>query len=231
MSAEIPTALPADCPRCLKPPTLCVCDEVAPIDNRIALLILQHTQEQDRLLGSGRLAALHFKNATFKVGLSWPSLSKIRGRETDPKRWAILYLGSLKAEALAAGRDIVVTTGKGDALPDQERALRVIEGVILLDGSWSQAKAMWWRNAWMLKCRRVLLARARPSRYGKLRKEPRKDGLATIEAAAMLMARLERDPKIEATLNTRFAHMLDKYRAAYGKKRVPPAAHALEQKA
>ena len=62
---------------------------------------------------------------------------------------------------------------------------------------------MWWRNAWMLKCRRVLLARARPSRYGKLRKEPRRDGLATIEAAAMLLARLEENPKIEAALNTR----------------------------
>lgn len=226
MSSDAPTAAPADCPRCLKPLTLCVCDEVAPIENGVELLILQHPQEQDRLLGSARLAALHFKNATFKVGLSWPSLSKILGRDTDPKRWAILYLGSLKAEALAPGRDIVVTTGKGDALPDQDQALRDIEGVILLDGTWSQAKAIWWRNAWMLKCRRVLLARARPSRYGKLRKEPHKDGLSTIEAAAMLMARLENDPKIEAALNTSFAHMLDKYREVHGKTRPEKVAKA-----
>lgn len=226
MSSDAPTAAPADCPRCLKPLTLCVCDEVAPIENGVELLILQHPQEQDRLLGSARLAARHFKNATFKVGLSWPSLSKILGRDTDPKRWAILYLGSLKAEALAPGRDIVVTTGKGDALPDQDQALRDIEGVILLDGTWSQAKAIWWRNAWMLKCRRVLLARSRPSRYGKLRKEPHKDGLSTIEAAAMLMARLEDDPKIEAALNTSFAHMLDKYREVHGKTRPEKVAKA-----
>jgi DTW domain-containing protein YfiP len=158
--SDLSTASPADCPRCLKPAALCVCDEVVPFDNSVELLILQHPQEQDRLLGSARLAALHFKNATFKIGLSWPSLSKILGREVDPKRWAILYLGSLKAEALAPGRDIVVTTGKGDALPDQDRALADIDGVILLDGTWSQAKAIWWRNAWMLKCRRVLLARS-----------------------------------------------------------------------
>jgi len=194
---------------------------VVPIDNRVALLILQHPQEQDRMLGSARLAALHFTNATFKVGLSWPSLSKILGRDADPKRWAILYLGSAKAEALAPGRDIVVVSGKGGALPDQEQALRDIEGIILLDGSWSQAKAMWWRNAWMLKCRRVLLARERPSRYGKLRREPRRDGLSTIEAAAMLMARLEVNPKIEATLNTSFAWMLERYSAVYGKGRRP----------
>jgi len=207
-------AVVAKCPRCLKPPALCVCDEVVPFDNKVMLAILQHPQEQDRTLGSARLAALHFRNALFKVGLSWPSLTKVLGRDADPKRWAVLYLGSLKPEALEPGRDIVVTSGKGEPLPDQNAALRGIEGVILIDGTWSQAKAIWWRNAWMLKCRRVLLARARPSRYGKLRKEPRRDGLSTIEAAAMLMARLERNPKIEAALNTSFAHMLERYRAA-----------------
>jgi DTW domain-containing protein YfiP len=206
-----------DCPHCGKPLPLCICDSVTPIKSKVSLLILQHPQEQDRALGSARLAALHFRNATFKIGLSWPSLSKIVGRETDPKAWAILYLGSLKAKAFGGGRDIVVTTGKGAALGDQGAALRGIEGIILLDGTWSQAKAMWWRNAWMLKCRRVLLARTRPSRYGKLRKEPRGDGLATIEAAAMLMARLEKNPKIEAALNTSFAKMLERYRAAHGK--------------
>ena len=208
-----------DCPHCAKPAAFCVCDLVTPFDNRVEFVILQHPQEQDRLLGSARLAALHFANAMFRIGLSWPSLSKLVGHEADPKRWAILYLGSLKAEALAPGRDIVVVTAKGEALPDQERALAGVQGVILLDGSWSQAKAMWWRNAWMLKCRRVLLARERPSRYGKLRREPRRDGLSTIEAAAMLMARLEHEPKIEAVLNTSFAKMLERYRAAQGRKR------------
>ena len=93
----------------------------------------------------------------------------------------------------------------------------------MLDGTWSQAKAMWWRNPWMLKCRRVLLARERPSRYGKLRREPRRDGLSTLEAAAMLMARLEGNPKIEAALNTGFAKMLERYRAAHSKKRIGSA--------
>ena len=129
----------------------------------------------------------------------------------------------MKTEALAPGRDIVVVTGKGDALPHQEQALRDIEGIILLDGTWSQVKALWWRNAWMLKCQRVILGPKRPSRYGKLRREPRSDGLSTIEAAAMLLARLERNPKIEAALNTSFAKMLERYRAVYGKKRAGAA--------
>jgi DTW domain-containing protein YfiP len=111
-------------------------------------------------------------------------------------------------------RDIVVVNKNGNAVDHQGPALRDIEGVILLDGTWSQAKALWWRNAWMLKCQRVILGPAKPSLYGKLRREPRKDGLSTIEAAGMLLASLERKPDIEATLNEAFERMLAKYREA-----------------
>src|ERR1700682_4369011 len=97
----------AECPHCRKPRALCVCEGIARIDNKVSLLILQHPQEQDRELGTARLAALHFKHAVLKIGLSWPSLSKILGRPTDPQRWAILYLGSVKAAAVLAGRDLV----------------------------------------------------------------------------------------------------------------------------
>src|SRR2546430_7281509 len=84
-----------DCPRCQKPLPLCICDSVAAIDNRISLLILQHPQEQDRVLGTARLTALHFKNAVVKIGLSWPSLSKALGRHVaDTSRWSLLELGS-----------------------------------------------------------------------------------------------------------------------------------------
>src|SRR3954452_6778347 len=198
----------AECPRCLKPQALCVCDGIPRIDNKVALLILQHPQEQDRELGTARLAALHFKNALFKIGLSWPSLTKILGRTTDPQRWAILYLGSVKAAAVLPDRDIVVVNRNGNAVDRQDEALREIEGIILLDGTWSQAKALWWRNAWMLKCKRIVLGPKRPSRYGRLRREPRSDGLSPIEAAAMLLSRIEDRPEIETTLNAGFERLL-----------------------
>lgn len=216
LSAGPPPAAPADpnaeCPRCLKPRSLCVCEGIAPIDNKVSLLILQHPQEQDRELGTARLTALHFKDALLKIGLSWPSLTKILGRPTDPQRWAILYLGSVKAKAILPERDIVVVNKSGNAVDHQDSALREIEGIILLDGTWSQAKALWWRNGWMLKCKRVVLGPKRPSRYGKLRREPRSDGLSTIEAAAMLLARLERKPEIETALHASFERLLARYR-------------------
>jgi DTW domain-containing protein YfiP len=215
-AAGAPQASPADpnaeCPRCLKPQALCVCEGIARIDNKVSLLILQHPQEQDRQLGTARLTALHFKDALLKIGLSWPSLTKILGRPTDPQRWAILYLGSVKAKAVLPDRDIVVVNKNGNAVDHQDSALREIEGIVLLDGTWSQAKALWWRNAWMLKCKRVVLGPKRPSRYGKLRREPRSDGLSTIEAAAMLLARLERKPEIETALHASFERLLARYR-------------------
>ena len=219
MSFSSTDAAPADCARCGKPAALCVCDEVVPLDHRIDVLILQHPQEQDRTLGTARLTALHFRRAVLKIGLSWPSLTKILGRPADPQRWAVLYLGSAKAAALAPGRELLILNRKGEPEPHQEALLRQIEGIILLDGTWSQAKALWWRNAWMLKCRRVILDPRRPSRYGKLRREPRRDGLSTIEAAAMLMSRLENRPEIETALTASFERSLARYRATLAEQR------------
>ena len=151
----------ADCPRCHKPLPLCICDSIESIESRVSLLILQHPQEQDRALGTARLTALHFKDAVLKIGLSWPSLSKALGRPVhDPQRWAVLYLGSAKVADLDTDRAIVAINRKGEIEENQREILRDIEGIVLLDGTWSQAKALWWRNAWMLKCQRVILGPA-----------------------------------------------------------------------
>jgi tRNA-uridine aminocarboxypropyltransferase len=204
----------AECPRCGKPSAFCVCSDITPIDNRIALLILQHPQEQDRALGTARLTQLHLRHAVMKIGLSWPSLAKALGREVDPKRWAVLYLGAASAASLPPGRELILLDGKGAPLTDQERGLGGIEGIIALDGSWSQAKTLWWRNPWVLKCRRLALNPKQPSRYGKLRREPRREGLSTLEAAALALSRLGKQPEIEAALGARFARLLDAYRTA-----------------
>jgi DTW domain-containing protein YfiP len=204
----------AHCPACHKPMPLCVCDAITPIESRISLLILQHPQEQDRALGTAGLTTQHFKGAQLKVGLSWPSLSKAFGRPVaDPSRWAVLYLGSAKLADLDIRNDSVVAiTRKGEIAENQRAVLDRIEGVVLLDGTWSQAKALWWRNPWMLKCQRVILRPSRASLYGHLRREPRRDSLSTIEAAAMLIARLEKRPDIEAAVKGSFERMLARYR-------------------
>src|SRR5216683_4176099 len=114
-----------DCPRCLKPLPLCICDSITPIENKVALLILQHPQEQDRALGTARLTAMHFGDAVLKIGLSWPSLSKALGRQVhDPSRWAVLYLGSAKASDLDTESEIVAINRKGEIADHQRTILK-----------------------------------------------------------------------------------------------------------
>ncbi len=206
------------CPTCEKPLSLCVCDAVTPVENRVAVVILRHPQEQDRLLGTARIATLQLKNAALKTGLSWPSLAKLVGREADPKRWGVLYLGTAKTLVTVkigtplAPRPLTVVDKAGEAMADQDEILAGLEGIILLDGNWQQAKALWWRNAWMLKCRRLVLQPPRVSYYGNLRKEPRNESVSTIEAIAYTLAALEGDDKLAEKVLPPFKRLLEKAR-------------------
>lgn len=201
------------CANCGKALQLCVCEGISPIANKIRVLILQHPQEQDIDLGTARLATLFLRKSSLKIGLSWPNLAKALGYPADPKKWAVLYLGSANAAAHAPGKAIVFVDKKGFPLKDQE-AFDDLEGLAVLDGTWSQAKAIWWRNPWLLKCRRIILGPSRPSRYGLLRKEPRRDGLSTIEAIALTLSYLENNSEIEKVLVQGFERLLTKYKAA-----------------
>jgi DTW domain-containing protein YfiP len=193
------------CPTCGKPAALCVCAAIEPIDTRLSLLILQHPQEQDRALGTARLAARLFPRAQLAIGLSWSSLAASLGRAAEPRQW-----GTLHPVAGATGPRIGVAGLSGAAA---EAALAALDGIILLDGSWSQAKALWWRNPWLLKTRRLTLDPPFPSLYGELRREPRASALATLEAAAFCLAELEGDPTILERARVPFQALLDRYRA------------------
>ena len=85
---------------------------------------------------------------------------------------------------------------KGVAIPDQDVRLAGVKGVVIFDGTWAQAKTLWWRNAWVLKAKRLVLNPRRASLYGELRREPRREGLSTIEAAALALSRLEQRPQM-----------------------------------
>lgn len=199
------------CPNCLKPDHLCICEAVQPIDNGVFLLILQHPQEKRENLGTAQIAHLQFANSMVKVGLSWPGLKRILGREVDPKRWGVLYLGPVK-ESGAPRPEVAAVDRDGVPLRDSAQILDDLEGVIVLDGTWSQAKTLWWRNAWLLKCRRIVLNPQFRSLYGQARKEPRRDSVSTLEAGAFLLSRLESDKTILDTALKPFSLLLKKLR-------------------
>jgi DTW domain-containing protein YfiP len=218
------------CPHCAKPEFLCVCAQVEPVRTRTGLLILQHPQEQDRLLGTARVTERSLSNCVVKVGLSWPSLSKALGRDADPSQWAVLYLGAARAADLPRDRELVVLDKKGAAVENQDKALVGLRGVVVFDGSWSQAKTLWWRNPWVLKARRLALNPRKKSLYGNLRHEPRREALSTLEAAALAVSQLDGKPGIETALLKNFGLMLDKYRAAVAGGLVTPESKSRAKK-
>jgi len=211
------------CATCQKPEHLCVCEAVDPVDNKIQVVILEHPQEKREILGTAPIAGLTFRNVVVRVGLSWPNLKRIVGREVDYKRWGVLYLGAAKQGAAAAKEEIAVVDKNGAPVAASAEILAGLEGVILLDGTWSQAKSLWWRNAWLLKCRRIVLHPHFKSLYGQARREPRRESVSTLEAAAFVVSRLEGEPEMFDRVLKPFALLLKKMRAPRPRPVLPAA--------
>ncbi len=181
-----------------------------PVDalvNSVKVIILQHPQEPDKELGSASLLVRALANAELKVGLSWRNLKVVAGEAALPAEWAVLYLG---AKGTVFPDEVNFVSQKNNPMPQPPG----IKGLIVLDGTWSQAKALWWRNAWLLKLKRVVLQPKAPSRYGHLRKEPRAEALSTIESCALAMGRLDtKGSAIRAHLEDAFSRMLAEFKA------------------
>jgi DTW domain-containing protein len=164
-----------------------------PIDNRIFVLILQHPQERREALSTAPLLAATLRHTKLAIGLSWPGLARLVGEAADARRWAVLHLGSAHPSP-AERREISVLDRSGEPIADASAILRGLKGLVLLDGTWSQAKTLWWRNPWLLKLHRIVLDPPQPARLGRLRREPRREALSTIEAAALALRHLEPGP-------------------------------------
>ena len=183
------------------------------IDNRLFVLVLQHPREKKETLATAALTVAMLRRAELVVGLSWPNLGRVLGRPADPGRWAVLYLGSVRPRAFGLERDVIAVDRQGAPAADQQAMLRDLDGAILLDGSWSEAKALWWRNPWLLKLRRLVLDPPRASQYNRIRREPRREALSTIEAAASVLRRIEGRPEIEAALNAALDRLIAETRS------------------
>lgn len=199
------------CPTCDRPREICVCERTQPLVTKRRVLILQHPREQDVELGTARLLEQSLpRKAIRRVGLSWASLSLAVGDEVVAARWAVVFPRPRDeaARELAPG-DAELVDRNGDKV-----APRIIEGIVLLDGSWSQAKTLWWRNAWLLKLARITVRPKEPSIYGTLRPEPKRDYVSTLEAAGQALTALGEDPEVEVSLKRLFRTLVQRARDA-----------------
>jgi DTW domain-containing protein YfiP len=186
-----------------------VCDRIVsqPIQRRV--LILQHPQEQDAILGSAQILAASLPTAKLVVGLSWPNLGAALGQgEVDLRKWAVLF-----PDRESTAQQV---TGRGGVIPPTS-----LEGIVVLDGTWSKAKTLWWRNPWLNKMNRMSLRPSKPSIYGHLRAEPRREFVSTLESVAAALTLCGEAPEIEAYLARVFRTLVQRVRDA---RIIPPAA-------
>lgn len=209
------------CP-CGRPPALCVCPPTPVVDNRVAVLILQHPQEQDRILGTARLLTRSLADARVSVGLSWRNLghafaNRNEQRPVDPRQWGVLYLGGGKVDdntRRLCKDPLIALDRKGEPIADQAAGLAGLQGLVALDGNWAQAKALWWRNAWLTRLRRLVVVPGGPSLYGNLRREARPEAVSTLEAVALALSVLERDASVRERLLAPFRELVRRAKAA-----------------
>jgi DTW domain-containing protein YfiP len=192
-----------------------VCDRIVshPTDRRI--LLLQHPQEQDALLGSAQILVASLPKAKLVIGLSWRNLAHALGEEeVDVRRWAVLF-----PDRDSPGNQVVTRDGK---IVDPA----ALQGIVALDGTWSKAKTLWWRNPWLSKLNRLTLKPTKPSIYGRLRAEPRREYVSTLESVAAALTLCGEPPEIEVDLARVFRTLVQRVRDAH----VPPEARRLPRK-
>jgi hypothetical protein len=190
----------------------------------LPVLILQHPKEPSRVDAEVSSAALirdHVAPSFIKTGLSWRNLGHaLKGWEgienveelQKPALWHTLYLGT-KQDSRSGGSaepGIYYLNRKGEPVDPPENP--EIGGLILLDGTWAQAKTLWWRNGWLTKTKRIHIVPKSKSLYGGIRKEPRPECVSTVEALAETLDFLNLDASIGTHLRTEFRKALDQFK-------------------
>jgi DTW domain-containing protein YfiP len=184
-----------------------VCDRIVSYPTERRVLILQHPQERDALLGSAQILEASLPKAKIVVGLSWPNFARALGEEgADARRWAVLF-----PDRESMGDQVTGRTGVADP--------SALEGIVVLDGTWSKAKTLWWRNPWLTKLNRLTLKPKQPSIYGHLRAEPRRELVSTLESVAAALTLCGESPEIEAGLARVFRTLVQRVRDA---QLIPP---------
>jgi DTW domain-containing protein len=130
--------------------------------------------------------------------------------KADTARWAVLAAirlpGPLQPDATTPVR-LVDRKGKARDLRNHG-----LDGILVLDGTWRQAKTLWWRNPWLLKLPRLGLSPREPSMYGKLRREPRRDCVSTLEAIGDVLPALGESELIRENLRRILRTLLQRVR-------------------
>ncbi len=168
-----PTAR-ALCPSCRRPPKVCYCSALARLSTTTRVVILQHPRERDMPIGTARMASLCLADSTLRVGVRWDRDAELAALLGDPARPPVLLYPA------AGAKDILIDPPQGPVT------------LVVVDGTWSQAKTVVRDNAVLRALPRYAFTAPAPSQY-RIRREPRDEYVSTIEALMYVLGALEGD--------------------------------------
>ena len=162
----------AQCPRCLRPQTHCLCALIPQLDSRTRVLLLQHPSEVGHALNTARLADLGLLNAELRVGEVFEDLA------------TLLNPPGYQARLLFPGEDAQLI----DTAEPSDESLPWL--LVVPDGTWRKARKLLHLNPLLAQLPRATLPEGAVSRY-RLRKAPGPGALSTLEAIVQALEILE----------------------------------------
>ena len=176
------------CFRCMRPTNVCHCETIPTIENKTEVLIAQYIQERSHPFNTARMVAQSLSNSRLVTGYCEDihEHTSLLGEHTG-----LLYPSKTAIE---------LSDVPADQRPKQ---------LVLLDGTWNQAKRLY-RNWPALKnLPHYKLAPSSPGQY-RIRLEPDEFSLSTVEATAAALKLLEPDLSGLDDLLQAFTTMVDR---------------------
>lgn len=198
----------AVCMRCRRPRSVCYCRHLVEIPSRTRVVFLQHPRERTMAIGTARMASLCLPNSELHVGVRWDGSAALARAMADRARpAALLWPG-------AGAIDVMATPPVGPIT------------LIVVDGTWSQAKKLVRHNPALAALPRYAFVPPVPSEY-RIRREPREEFVSTIEALVHVLGALEGEPARFEPLLQPFRAMIDAQiehieRGGHARRRLAP---------
>ena len=182
------------CSQCGKSRKACICQWIVPLANEVELIILQHTSEEHRPLGTARILNLSLNHCTCLIGEDFSDSEVLNALlEDDTYQHFILYPS---AQSLCLS-DLATL---GEAADKKTR-------LILLDGTWKKAYKMWQLSTNLHSIPTVKLPEDLQGHYT-IRKAPSNNSLSTVEAGFHALSLME-SRKDFTPLLTAFEKMIE----------------------
>ncbi len=199
----VPFAVPTarlTCSRCRRPASACWCAELTPVETATRVVFLQHPRESRVAIGTARIAHLGLSRSELHEGIEFAGHPRIE-------------------ELLARPGTALLFPGPGAVAPDALE--RPPETLIIIDGTWPQARKMVALNPALRALPRIGFMPRKPGNY-RIRREPDLHCVATVEAVVEVLSAWEGDERRFYPLLSAFDAMVDRQISATAARTAPP---------